>query len=73
MVKPLPFWSELTQPILLCADIGLVRSVLWQGNVAAFALTLPLDTARVRMILDDKMKSKGSTEIIAEIVSDEGV
>ena len=67
MLMPLPLSRVLTQPIRL------VRSDLWQGNVAAFALTLPLDTARVRMILDDKMKSKGSAQIIAEIVSDEGV
>ena len=44
-----------------------------QGNVAAVALTIPLDTARVRMILDDKMKSKSSAQIIAQIASDEGV
>jgi hypothetical protein len=37
------------------------------------ALTLPLDTARVRMLLDERMRSKGAAQIVAEIVAEEGV
>ena len=36
-------------------------------------VTLPLDTARVRMLLDERMKSKGAVTVLLEIAADEGL
>ena len=45
-----------------------------QGSVSAMAVTIPLDTARTRLLLDSHgRKDKGTIKVIAELVREEGV
>ena len=37
------------------------------------ALTVPLDTTRTRLILDEKLKSKKTTEVLLHLLKEEGV
>ncbi len=48
-------------------------SFLQQGSVSAMAMALPLDTARVRLVLDDARESKSTWETILDLIEEEGV
>ncbi|KAK3713880.1 hypothetical protein QZH41_008162 [Actinostola sp. cb2023] len=43
------------------------------GSVTAMSTFFPLDTARTRLQIDDKRKSKGTFYVLREIVQDEGI
>ena len=44
-----------------------------QGSVAAMAVTVPLDTVRMRLLLDDESKSRSSAQLVIQILREEGM
>ncbi|KAM4721841.1 peroxisomal membrane protein PMP34 [Rhinophrynus dorsalis] len=60
-------WSVFTYESLVHAVAGAV------GSVAAMTLFYPLDTARLRLQVDDKRKSHSTPAVLMEIMREEGV
>ncbi|CAH1274198.1 SLC25A17 [Branchiostoma lanceolatum] len=64
----------IPSPISLFSYDNLIHAVAGAtGSVTAMSVFFPLDTARLRLQVDDKRKAKYTHEVISEISKEEGV